>query len=346
VSRITNLQAVLATDESFLVTNLINVRYLSGFTGSNAALVVSPESAILITDSRYEIQSRAETHDVDIVMGRDVIAKAMELLSGMQFGCEGDHVTVNQEARLKAAGNPRATKKVVETFRQVKDKGEIDLIRTACQIATCALGQLVDGKVVGLTEREIARNLRSLMLDAGADDIAFETIVASGPHSAIPHHQPTSREVAKGDLLKIDFGAQVSGYLSDCTRTFVVGPPSDWHNEMYAAVHSAQAAGRNAVSSVSTCADIVSAVRTNLQTTGYLEYFTHGLGHGVGLEIHEDPFLSSEQTDRLAVGTVVTVEPGVYFEHRGGVRIEDTVAVTETGYENLTNFSHDLIDIS
>ncbi len=346
MTRIDNVRTCLEPGESFLVTNLINVRYLCGYSGSNGALLITPDDAILVTDSRYEIQAQHETHDVSITLGRDVIATALALVGSSDLACEGDHVTLNQGTKIFEGRSVRATSKIVETFRQVKDESEIELIRRACSIATTGLELLIAQGVLGLSEIELSHRLRTTLIECGADDIAFETIVASGPHSAIPHHQPTSRIVERGDFLKIDFGARFRGYLSDCTRTFSVGKPSAWQTEIYAAVQSAQQAGRQAISVESSCADVLAATRNSLTESGYLEHFTHGLGHGVGLEIHEDPFLSMNGTDRLMPGTVVTVEPGVYFENRGGVRIEDTVLVTHGGYENLTEYSYELQDIS
>ena len=183
------------------------------------------------------------------------------------------------------------------------------------------------------------------MLERGAEALAFETILASGPNSAIPHHRPTDRVVEAGDLVKIDFGARVDGYHADCTRTFVVGPPADWQLEIHAAVQASQAAGVEALRAGVPVADVDRAARAVLDEAGWLAYFTTGLGHGVGLEIHEDPYVGARTAGKLAAGTTLTMEPGIYLPGRGGVRIEDTVLVEETP-RVLTTLTTELLEIA
>jgi Xaa-Pro aminopeptidase len=183
------------------------------------------------------------------------------------------------------------------------------------------------------------------MRELGADDIAFASIVASGPNSAIPHHEPTDREVMSGDLLKIDFGAKVNGYHADCTRTVVIGQASSWQIELHAAVTEAQASGRETIRSDIEFADVEGAVNQALTDSGYRDYFTHGLGHGVGLAIHEDPFFGRVEAAKIMPNTVITIEPGAYLKDKGGVRVEDTIVVNSDGYLNLTNLPYELLEL-
>ena len=217
----------------------------------------------------------------------------------------------------------------VETLREIKDAGELALLRLACEAADAALADLVErgGLRPGRTEREVSRELESLMLDHGADAISFETIVAAGPNSAIPHHRPTDAMLASGDFVKIDFGALVAGYHSDMTRTFVLDNAAQWQLEIYELVAAAQRAGREALHPGADLRDVDGAARQLIADAGYGDNFGHGLGHGVGLQIHEAPGIGATSAGTLLPGSVVTVEPGVYLPGRGGVRIEDTLAV-------------------
>ncbi|MFI5428372.1 M24 family metallopeptidase [Aeromicrobium sp. UC242_57] len=235
--------------------------------------------------------------------------------------------------------------RLVEHLREVKDEVEVDALRRACEISTQALEQILAGPLVGRTEREVARDLENRMLDLGAEAIAFETILAAGDHTAIPHHHPTDRQLASGDLLKIDFGARYDGYHADCTRTVVLGRADDWQREIYAAVKSSQQAGLDLLRDGVDVAAADLAARGSLEASGWLEAFTTGLGHGVGLEIHEDPFIASSHTGKLSSRTVLTMEPGIYVPGRGGVRIEDTVLVTAGAPEVLTTMTKDLLEI-
>ena len=245
----------------------------------------------------------------------------------------------------------------MEALREVKDAGELALLRLACEAADAALSDLLDrgGLRPGRTEREVARELEALMLDHGADAVSFETIVAAGPNSAIPHHRPTDAVLATGDFVKIDFGALVAGYHSDMTRTFVLGKAADWQQEIYQLVADAQRAGREALAPGVGLRDVDAAARDLIADAGYAEQFGHGLGHGVGLEIHEAPGIGATSAGTLLAGSVVTVEPGVYLPGRGGVRIEDTLVVpggASNGSESdaqtpelLTRFSKELITL-
>ena len=347
-SRISRIQDSLQDEQFFYVTNLINIRYLCGFTGSNGALLITKTTATLATDSRYEVQSSQQCFDVDIVIGRNLSELLIKKEQSGEFWFESNHLSVSQLTSLTEMYPIHkfvAKTGIVEAHRQVKDQAELSIIRNACEISVAAWRMTIDQIKVGQSEREIRNNLEQKMRQLGADDVAFSSIVAAGPNSAIPHHEPTDRKVASGDLLKIDFGAKIAGYHADCTRTVVVGKAADWQIEIYQAVAAAQAAGRNALSAQATFLAVETAVSDTLKNSGHLEFFTHGLGHGVGLEIHETPFFGRGSRDKIVENTVLTIEPGIYLRDRGGVRIEDTVVVTVENYENLTDLPYELIEI-
>ena len=347
-SRLAKVQSEIDSETEFLVTNPINVRYLCGFTGSNGILLISSESAVLYTDARYELQVKEECFSVDIEITSDLLKAATDSFSSRTLEIEPTHITALSWQRLQNLLPNTEIKNSafsIERLRVVKDESEIIKISQACAIAVAALEQVISRVRVGLTEKQVSRMLERKMVDLGADTIAFDTIVASGPNSAIAHHQPTERVLEAGDLLKIDFGAKLSGYHSDCTRTFVLGKASDWQTEIYHAVRSAQESSRSKVRAGALAQEVVQPTLVALESAGFLDRFRHGLSHGVGLEIHEDPYLSNELTATLEAGMVITIEPGVYLPGKGGVRIEDTIVVTETGYSNLTNFPYELQEI-
>ena len=341
--------------DALVVSDLVNVRYLSGFTGSNAALLVFADGrpTVLATDSRYGTQAARQAPDLQVLIERactpHLVAQAVAAGSA-RIGFESHVVTVDgfsalarrlgegSDASLVRAGG------IVEELREVKDAGEVALIRLACETADAALTALIEsgGLRPGRTEREVGRELESLMLDNGADGRAFETIVATGANSAVPHHRPTAAELCDGDFVKIDFGALVGGYHSDMTRTFVLGSAAAWQREIYALVAEAQRAGRAALEVGSQLCEVDAAARRIITEAGHGDHFGHGLGHGVGLQIHEAPGIGSAATGVLRDGAVVTVEPGVYLPGRGGVRIEDTVLVGRRGGEVLTRFPKEL----
>lgn len=335
--------------DGIVVTTLVNVRYLTGFTGSNGALVVPREGApVFLTDGRYQDQAAAELPDVEHQIGRDLMGAAADRMTGGTWAAETHALSVDAHARLRELAPATSlvpADRVVESLRMVKDDDEVDALRRACDISTRALESLLQGALVGRTERAVARDLESRMLDLGAEAIAFETILAAGENSAIPHHSPTDRVLADGDLVKIDFGARVDGYHADCTRTVVLGTADDWQREIHAAVKESQAAGLVVLREGTAVADSYAAATSSLEAAGWLHAFTTGLGHGVGLEIHEDPFVGPSQTGKLASRTVLTMEPGIYVPGRGGVRIEDTVLVTTGAPEVLTTMTKDLLEI-
>jgi Xaa-Pro aminopeptidase len=342
-------EAVVGLDaDGLLVTTLVNVRYLTGFTGSNGALLLAADgSGTFLTDGRYRDQALDEVAGVDHVITRDLLGEAVGRMAVGAWVCETHTMSVDAHATLTEAGVSTVPgERLVEGLREVKDDGEIDALRRACRISVDALLGLLAGPLEGRTEQEVARDLEWRMLELGAEAIAFETILASGPNSAIPHHSPSDRVLQAGDLVKADFGARVDGYHADCTRTVVLGRADDWQKEIHAAVQASQAAGVGALREGTPLPSIDQAARSVLDDAGWLEQFTTGLGHGVGLEIHEDPFISHRHAGRLARRTTLTIEPGVYVPGRGGVRIEDTVLVTSDVPEVLTTLTTDLLEIA
>ncbi|QFZ22090.1 M24 family metallopeptidase [Saccharothrix syringae] len=338
--------------DALLVTNLLNVRYLTGFTGSNAALLVhaeSDEGTAFCTDGRYLTQAAGQVPDLERVVDRPCDAALLKRAGGLRrIGFESHDVTVDGLSALEAAAGGAALVRapgLVERLRVVKDDAEVEALRMACAAADRALAGLLEhgGLRPGRTEREIARELENRMLDHGAAGPSFESIVAAGAHSAVPHHRPTDAVVRDGDLVKLDFGALVDGYHSDMTRTVVVGRAADWQRDLYELVAAAQAAGRAALAPGTGLAAVDAAARDVIDAAGYGEQFLHGLGHGVGLQIHEAPALSKAGDGTLLPGMAVTVEPGVYLAGKGGVRIEDTLVVREGAPELLTLTTKELV---
>ena len=344
MSRVDNLRASL--EEPLLVSNPVNVRYLTGFASSNAALLVEPERVRLFSDFRYAEAARAVEGVEFVETKRSLVAALAELLEG-KVGFEADAVSYTAWETLKAGGLALVPRRgLVEALRAVKDEGELDATRHAGEITSEAYARFAEERFVGRTERDLAWRLDGLFHELGAQAPAFETIVASGPNGARPHARPTDREIDAGETVVIDAGAMVAGYCADCTRTFATGPLPDELKDAYAACLEGQLAGLEAVRAGVTGVDADAAAREKIEAAGLGEKFGHGLGHGVGLEVHEAPRLSRESTDTLAAGNVVTVEPGVYLEGLGGIRIEDLVIVTENGAEVLTSSTKDPVTVS
>jgi Xaa-Pro aminopeptidase len=341
--------------DALLVTDLVNIRYLTGFTGSNAALLVhagGDAGSRFCTDGRYRTQAAVEVPDLETVIDRacaQALAKLAPALGAGRLGFESDSVTVDaHDALAEAAGIPmHRAPGLVQRLRAVKDAGEVEALRRACAVGDAALADLLaaGGLRPGRTEREVALDLEDRMRAHGATGPAFETILAAGAHSAVPHHRPTAAELQLGDLVKLDFGALVDGYHSDMTRTLVLGRPAEWQVELHALVAEAQTAGREALAPGTEVTAVDAAARGVVERAGRGEEFVHGLGHGVGLQIHEAPYVGKTGTGRLSAGMVVTVEPGVYLPGRGGVRIEDTLVVRDTGPELLTHTTRELLEV-
>lgn len=331
--------------DALLVSELANVRYLCGFTGSSAVLLVRSDDAVFVTDGRYDTQSHQELSDArvdaSIEICRDspdtVAADAAQSVG--RLGLEADSVSWSTQRKWAGelyGGELVATTSAVEALRLRKDPAEVIRIRAACAIADAALDEVAPGLAEGPSEREFALGLEGAMMRRGADDLSFDTIVAAGRNGARPHHQPGDHVITRGELVVIDFGALVDGYHSDMTRTFAVGEPDDRRRRMYEVVLAAQEAGLAAVADGVEVAEVDAACREVIDRAGWGDAFVHGTGHGVGLDIHEAPRVSGRVTDTLRSGQVVTVEPGVYLPELGGVRIEDTVLVTDDGCERLT----------
>lgn len=337
--------------DALVVTDLTNVRWLTGFTGSAGVLVVRPHDLVLVTDGRYQEQAADQlaaagvTAELDIT--RDTAPRLAAIVDGTaRVGLEADHVTWDTQQRwadtLPATLVP--TVGLLLGLRAVKDEGEVARLERAAAIADAALADVRHLLVEGPTEREFARALEAAMLDHGAQGPSFETIVASGPNGARPHARPSDRVIGasgEGELVVVDFGALCDGYHSDMTRTFVVGEASATQFRMLDVVRASQQAGVAAVRAGVPTVDVDAACRAVIDDAGWADAFVHGTGHGIGLVIHEEPRLSPESSSLLAPGHCVTVEPGVYLPDHGGVRIEDSVVVTATGCRHLTTSAYD-----
>ncbi|WP_248965519.1 M24 family metallopeptidase [Sphaerisporangium perillae] len=340
-TRRARLAALLAEHgiDALLVTRGVNVRYLTGLVSSNAAVLVREDgSAVLATDSRY-IETARACPGVEVVQERDVAGALVKMAE--RPGIEAHDMSVARYRRL--GGEPAPVEGVVERLRVVKDEGEIEALRTACDLTDRAFAEVITTIAPGMTERRIARALDARMVELGADRPAFDTIVASGPNGAVPHHVPGERPVERGDLITMDFGALYDGYHADMTRTVAMGTASEWQRELYDLVRAAQRAGRHALAPGAGIQEVDAAARDVIAGAGHGDHFVHGLGHGVGLEIHEDPFLRPAGAGRLEDRVPITVEPGVYLPGRGGVRIEDTLVTRAGGPELLTRTTKELL---
>ncbi len=348
--RAARIQAGLAGAgiDALLVTNLTNIRYLTGFTGSAALLLVTEAGLVFVTDGRYGQQAHDQlaaagvvaTIEVSSDAQRQAVAGAVTAAGARRIGLEADAVSWAAQRTYDTTWFPDVelvpTTGVVAACRLVKDDGELARIAAACAVADFALAEVRHRMADGPTEAELGQELDLAMRRHGADDVSFETIVASGPNGAKPHHRPGPRQITEGDLVVLDFGALVDGYHSDMTRTVAVGAISATQERMYDVVLEAQAAGVAAVTEGVAARDVDRACRSVIEAAGWGEAFLHGTGHGVGLDIHEDPRVGQTSTAMLASRSVVTVEPGVYLPDHGGVRIEDTVVVTPDGARPVT----------
>jgi Xaa-Pro aminopeptidase len=347
------LAALLPAEvDALLVTSLLNVRYLTGFTGSNGAVLVGRDgTAAFATDGRYLIQASEEVPDIEVVDARAVALGLLEHAMTMglgRLGIEPADVTLDLHGALldRAAGSVElvVVGPLVEGLRSIKDPGELAALEKACAITGAAFTDVVGRLTPGVSERDVEWWLREAMRDHGADGLAFDSIVAFGPNSAIPHHEPGDRVLARGDLVKLDFGARYRGYHADMTRTVVMGPPADWQAELHATVLDVQQRCLAAATVGSSPRELNEMARTGIEASGH--QWVHGLGHGVGLEIHERPMLGARSdTEELLEGVVVTVEPGIYLADLGGVRIEDTVSVEVGGPRPLTPSPRELLTV-
>jgi Xaa-Pro aminopeptidase len=327
-----------AAVDGVLITNLTNVRYLSGFSGTNGAMLITHDDATFFSDPRYRARAADLVQGAEVVIYKDRLtddlSQRLSRAGITKLGVEAATVTLAQQKSLgeKLAGVELVpVSDLVEKIRRIKEPGELELIRRAAQLADQGFTWITENLTPGMTEIHVALELEVMMRKAGAEDVSFEPIVGSGPLSAHIHHTPSDRTLEKGDLVLFDFGARVDGYCSDLTRTVVLGPSSDDQRVMYDLVLRAQSAGIEAAAPGARCADVDAAARAVIEAAGRGEEFGHGLGHGVGLDIHEDPAFSRISEDTLQGGEVMTVEPGVYVIGTGGVRIEDCVVIDSSG---------------
>ncbi len=331
--------------ERLLVTNLVNVRYLTGFTGTNGACICGPRDRAFLTDFRYIERAASE------IGGWELVAISVEWTTGLaerlsgRCGFEDQHVSV-RELRELTEKAPEGSELVPsgglpEKLRRVKDRKELVAIAEAAKLADDVYEWTIEQGLGGKTELEVARAAVARMRELGAEP-SFPPIVAAGSNGAMPHAEAGKREIKAGDMVVFDMGAELDGYCSDCTRTFAVGKPSGPAQEVYEIVLEAQTKALDAVAAGKTGKEVDAVARGIISSAGHGEHFGHGLGHGVGLEVHEAPRLSQRSEDMLETGEVVTVEPGIYLPAQLGVRIEDLVAVTNNGHQNLSGLPKEL----
>jgi len=343
--RFDRLQAAL--EEPLLVSNPVNVRYLCGLDSSNAALLIEPDRVQLFTDFRYAERARAIRGVEAVQTRRNLYADLAERLSG-RVGFEAEWLTYARYETLAAGGLELVPRRgLVERLREVKDSAELAAVRRSAVILNDAFARLSEEPFVGRSERDLVWRMAELMHEGGADDAAFSTVVGSGPTGASPHALPGDRRIEVGETVVVDAGCRVNGYCSDCTRTFATGSLPAELEEAYAVVLRAQLASLEAVVPGADGKSVDSVARSLIEAAGLGDRFGHGLGHGVGLEVHEAPWLNPELGEApLVSGNVVTVEPGVYLPGLGGVRIEDLVIITDDGPEVLTPFTKELVIVS
>ena len=339
--------------DALVVTELANVRYLTGFTGTNGAAVVGDGRRVFLTDFRYLSQSAEQVPDWDReIASNDLLAGVARVLGdggAVRVGYDDATMSVRSHERLRellgedvelvGAGG------LVEELRAIKDPKEIERIRAAARLADAALREVLERGLRGRTEREVALDLEFTQRRLGAEAVSFPPIVAAGQHGALPHAAPRDDQIPAGTLVVVDWGCVLDGYASDCTRTFATGELDTRDREIYELVAHAQEEALAAVRPGPTGRDVDAVARDIISAAGHAEHFGHGLGHGVGLEVHEGPRLATSSTATLEAGNVVTVEPGVYVPGAVGVRIEDLVAVTPDGHDVLSGYTKELVTV-
>ena len=335
---------------ALIVTDPANVRYLTGYVGSNGVALIGTGGRVLLTDSRYAVSATEQVTGAEVVIGKrdllaDVAGRIADVAGGGAIGVEADSLTVARYERLtEMLGGivTEPTRGIVEALRAVKDADEVDAMRRAAGAVDRALETVLAQGIVGRTEREVAFALHAAMLDEGAQEPSFATIVASGPRSARPHHVPGADLIPADTLVVIDLGAVVDGYCSDMTRTVATGTLPPRLAEIYRVCLDAQEAAMAAARARMGAAELDAVARARIAEGGYGDHFGHGLGHGVGMLIHERPGVRPESADALEAGMAITVEPGIYLEGEGGVRIEDLLVLTEDGSEVLSHSPKEL----
>ncbi|BCJ85934.1 M24 family metallopeptidase [Effusibacillus dendaii] len=353
--RLTRLREGMASQsiDGILILKPENRRYISGFTGTAAYLLISDKEAVLITDFRYMEQAQKQAPDFRVVkhgaMAVDTIREESNRLGIKRLGFEEDHMTYAMYASYKDSLAPVElvpTKGLTDKPRMRKDQVEIGILKQAAEIADAAFSHILGYLRPGISERDVAIELEFFMRRQGAAGPSFDTIVASGVRSSLPHGVASDKKLEQGDFVTLDFGALYKGYCSDITRTVVIGEPSDKQREIYEIVLAAQLHALQNIKPGMTGKEADALARSLIASKGYGEQFGHSLGHGIGLNIHEEPRLSTASDVELLPGMVVTVEPGIYIPGFGGVRIEDDVVITETGIEILTSSTKDLLALS
>ena len=346
-----NLKNVIAKSglDGLLITNLTNIRYICGFTGSSGTCLVTQSGQFFITDGRYIEQSKAQVKGfnryIDMDSNLGIIKKNKLITKDLKIGFEGDHVNFTLYDSMKKIFTDthwESTTMILEDLASVKDQTELDAIRTAVEITDKVYEEILPMLRPGYTEKQVANTMVSKYREYGEGE-AYSPIVATGPNGALPHAVPTDREFKKGDFIVIDAAAKYAGYHADMTRTPVVGEATEKHHEIYAIVKEAQQRGCNIARAGVSCKKVDAATRDYIHEMGYGEHYTHGTGHGLGLEIHTSPRFSPMSEDILAENNVMTIEPGIYLAGWGGVRIEDDVIINHDGCEILNKTTKDLV---
>lgn len=335
--------------DGVLITSPHNMRYFSGFTGGEGAVVMTKTVSVLFTDSRYTEQAEAEVQGFEVVETNDWMKSACGLFEENcinTMAVEDDSLSMADYTRLKSIAQrcefvPKASE--IRAMRMVKTNGELDKIRKAEELGCKAFEHILEHIKPGVSERDVALEIEYFMKKNGASGLSFDTIAISGTRTSLPHGVPTDKRIEKGDFVTLDFGCVLDGYCSDMTRTVVVGIANEEQKKIYETVKTAQQIGLDSIREGVRCSDCDKAARDYIESCGYGQYFRHSLGHGVGLLVHELPNLSPKSDFVLAENMVVSCEPGIYIPGFGGVRIEDLVVVTKDGCENLTRVSKDLI---
>lgn len=348
IERLKKLVSVIPANAT-LIFSPENLYYFSGFTGGEGMLFIDKSRLILFTDSRYTVQAREESPDFEVIdTANTSVSEFLKQQGDKAYGFEDDYVTFSKFAGLKRI-SPKSVfspaSSHIDKIRMIKDQHELALIKKAAEIADSAYTYILDKIETGKTEREISLDLEYFMLRHGADGLSFDTIVASGIRSCMPHGVATNKVIESGDFVTLDFGCKYRGYCSDMTRTIVMGKATDMQKEIYNTVLEAQKAALSAIQAGELAKAVDDAARGVIETAGYGKNFGHGLGHSLGLKVHEAPSCSPRSQDVLCENMMMTVEPGIYIDDFGGVRIEDLVCVTNDGYKNFTTSAKELLEL-
>ncbi len=348
LSRLKKLVSV-APANATLIFSPEHLYYFSGFTGGEGMLYIDKSRLLLFTDSRYTVQASQEAADFEVIdVAQTSISEFLKSQGDKAYGFEDDYVTFSHFANLKRI-SPKSVftpiSSQIDKIRMIKDNKELELIKKAASISDSAFSYILDKIETGKTEREISLDLEYFMLSSGADGLAFDTVAASGVRSCMPHGVATDKVIEKGDFFTLDFGCKYRGYCSDMTRTVVLGKATDKQKEIYSTVLEAQKASLSCVRAGELAKAVDEAARGLIENAGYGKNFGHGLGHSLGLKVHEAPSCSPKSGDVLCENMLMTIEPGIYIDGYGGVRIEDLVCVTADGCDNYTTSEKELIEL-